>query len=83
MSVLVICKILGLFVNTLAADGMYSFLNGDNLLQHLQMQFSQKQKTVSQFFTAFSKSRFNIEYFSYEGHLFFEIFLRNPKDVVK
>ena len=41
-SVLVICKILGLFANTLTADDKYSLLNKNNLLQHLQMQLSQK-----------------------------------------
>ena len=32
-SVLVICKILRLFSNTLSADGKYSLLNKDNLMQ--------------------------------------------------
>ena len=36
------CKILGLFVNTLTADDEYFFLKRDNLLQNLQMQLSQK-----------------------------------------
>ena len=47
---LVICKILGLFVNTLTADGKYSLLHRHNLLQHFQMILSQKQKTFSAFF---------------------------------
>ena len=42
-----ICKILGLFVNTLTADDEYCLLNRDNLFQHLQMQLSQKQKKFS------------------------------------
>ena len=66
-SVLVTCQILGLFVNTLIANGKYSLLNRDNLLQHPQMQLSQKQKTFSAFFFffffAFWKSIFNFEYF--------------------
>ena len=37
-------KILGVFVNTLTADCKYSLLNRDNLLQHLQLQLSEKQK---------------------------------------
>ena len=37
-------------VKTLTADDKYCLLNRDNLLQHLEMQLSQKQKTVSQFF---------------------------------
>ena len=39
------CKILGLFVQTLAADGKYSLLNRGNLLQHIQMELSHKEKT--------------------------------------
>ena len=34
----------GLFVNTSTADDKYSFLNRNNLLQHLQMQLSRKEK---------------------------------------
>ena len=44
---LVICKILRVFVKTLTADGKYSVLNRDNLLQDVQMQLSQKRKTFS------------------------------------
>ena len=44
LSLLVICKTLGLFVNTLTADNKYSLPNSDNLLQHLERQLSQKQK---------------------------------------
>ena len=58
-----ICKILALFVNILTADDKYSLFNRDNLLQHLQMILSQKKKTFSEFFYAFSKSRFNFEHF--------------------
>ena len=53
-SLLVICKIVGLFVNTLVADE-YSLLNIDNLTQPIQMQLSQKQKTLSKFFSIFLK----------------------------
>ena len=42
-----ICKILGLFVNPLTADDKHSLLKGGNLLQHFQMQLSQKRKTFS------------------------------------
>ena len=58
-SVLVICKIPRLFINTLSADGKNSLLNRDNLTQPIQMQLSGKQKTFSQFFAAFLKSRLN------------------------
>ena len=43
-SPLVRYKILGVFVNTLTADCKYSLLNRDDLLQHLQLQLSEKQK---------------------------------------
>ena len=61
--VLVICKISRLFPNTLSADGKYSLLNKDNLTQPIQMQVSRKQKTFSEFFSAFLKSSLNFEYF--------------------
>ena len=60
---LVLCKILGLFVNTLTDDGKYSLLYRDNLTQPIQILLSQKQKTFSEFFAAFSKSTLNFEHF--------------------
>ena len=54
---------LGLFVNTLTANDKYSLLKRDNLLQHLQMQLSQKQKTFLDIFVPFSKFRFNSAHF--------------------
>ena len=47
-SPLVICKILGLFVNTLTANDKYSLLNRHKLFQHLPMELSQKQKNIFQ-----------------------------------
>ena len=55
-SLLVIQKILRLFVNTLIVDDKHYLLNRDNLTQPIQIQLSQKQKTFSEFFFAFSKS---------------------------
>ena len=60
---LVICKISRLFPNTLSADGKYSLLNRDNLTQSIQMQLSRKQKTFSDFVSAFSKSSLNVKFF--------------------
>ena len=60
---LVICKISRLFPDTLSADGKYSLLNRDNLTQSIQMQLSRKQKTFSEFFSAFLKSSLNFEHF--------------------
>ena len=52
-----------MFVNILTADHKYSRLNRDNSRQPIQMQLSQKQKTFSQFVSAFLKSIFNFEHF--------------------
>ena len=52
-----------MFVNILTADHKYSRLNRDNFRQPIQMQLSQKQKTFSQFVSAFLKSIFNLEHF--------------------
>ena len=60
---LVLCKILRLFVNTLTADDKYSLLNTDNLTQSIQTLLSQKQKTFSQFFSSFLKSTLNFKHF--------------------
>ena len=49
--------ILGLLVNTLAADEKYSVLSSDNLTIPIQMELSKKKKTFSEFFAAFLKSR--------------------------
>ena len=56
---LVLRKILGLFVNTLSEDDRYCLLYNDNLLQPIQILLSQKQKTFSEFFSAFLKSTLN------------------------
>ena len=53
---LLTCQILGPLVDTLAANEKYPVLNRDNLTIPIQMQLSQKQKTFSQFLTAFSNS---------------------------
>ena len=83
---LVICKISRLFPNTLSADGMYSLLNRDNLIQPIQMQVSRKQKTFSQFFAAIFKSNLNLEHFQKKNmSLIPSVFpkLRSPKNLVR
>ena len=60
---LVLCNILRLFVNTLTVDDKYSLLNRDNLTKSIQTLLSQKQKTISQFFSSFLKSTLNFEHF--------------------
>ena len=52
-SLWVICKILGLLFNPLTPDYRYSLLNRGNLLQHVQMQLSQKQTFFPFFFVNF------------------------------
>ena len=62
-SLLVICKMLWLFVNTFTANEKYSPLYGDNFTQPIQMKLSHKQKTFSEFLSALLKSRINFEHF--------------------
>ena len=67
-SLLAIAKISKLFPNTLSSNGKYSLLDRDNLMQRVQMELSQKQKTFSQFFSSFSKSSLNFEHFQKKDH---------------
>ena len=80
-SLLLTCKILGLLVNTLAADEKYPVLNRDNLTIPIQIQLSQKQKTVSLVFAAFLKSSCNFERLEQKMVLLAFVFskLRPPK----
>ena len=82
---LVLCKILGLFVNTLSEDDKYCLLYNDNLLQPIQILLSQKQKTFSEFFSAFLKSTLNFEHFEKKVTLISDVFpkLPSPKMVIK
>ena len=75
---LVLCKILGLFVNTLSEDDKYSLFYNDNLLQPIQILLSQKQKTFSQFCSGFLKSTLNFEHFEKKINLIADIFPRLP-----
>ena len=45
-----------------------SLPNRDNLMQPIHMQLSQKLKTFTWFFSGFSKSRLNFEYFQKKDH---------------
>ena len=76
-SLLLTCQILGLLVNTLAADEKYPVLNRENLTIPIQMHLSQKQKTFSQFSAPFLKFTLNFDYFEikYDSHRYviFEI----------
>ena len=80
-SLLLTCQILGLLVNTLAADERYPVLNRHSLTIPIQMQLSQKSKNFSQFFSEFLKSRINLKYFEKKMTLIDFVFLnlRPPK----
>ena len=52
-----------MFVITLTADDKYCPLNRHIVLQHIQMQSSQKKKTFSEVFFTVWISRFNFENF--------------------
>ena len=80
-SLLLTCQILGLLVNTLAADERYPVLNRHSLTIPIQMQLSQKSKNFSQFYSEFLKSRINLKYFEKKITLIDFVFLnlRPPK----
>ena len=62
-SLFLTCKILGLILNTLAADDRYPVLNKDNLTIPTQIQLSRKQQTFSQFSATFLISSCNLKHF--------------------
>ena len=85
MSLLVICEILGHFVNTLTADDKYSLCNTELLLQPIQMQLSKKEKIFRIFcsisgmyisFLTFKKKKMTLIAYIFPK-------LVNPKDVVR
>ena len=59
---------MGLLDNTLGNDENYPVLNRENLTIPIQMQLSQKQKTISDFFAKFLKSRLNFKHFESKGY---------------
>ena len=60
---LVLCKILGLFVNTLTDDRKYSLLYRDNLTQQIEILLSQKPKTFSELSSEILKHTLNLVHF--------------------
>ena len=62
-SFLLTYKILGLLLNTLAANENYPVLHRDNLTIPIQMQSSQRKKSFSPFFAAFLKCSWNFKSF--------------------
>ena len=84
-SILVLCKILRLFVNTLTADDKYFLVNRNKLTQPIQILLSSKQKTFSEDFSAFLKSTFNFEHFQKNMTVIGDVFpkLRTSKKVIR
>ena len=78
-------QIVGLLVNTFPADEEYPVLNRDNLTIPIQKQLSQKQKTFSEFFSAFLKSRSNFEHFDKKDdlHRFCNFEITDSENVVR
>ena len=56
-------EILGVFLNTLTADGKYPVQDCENLLLAIQMQLSEKRKTFPESFVPFLESTSNFKYF--------------------
>ena len=67
-SLLVICKMLGLFVNTLTTNGKYFPLSGEKLKEPIHMELTMKQKKYSESFSGFSKSWVNFGHFRKNDH---------------
>ena len=57
------CKVLRMFIHILTTDDKYYLLNRENLRQPIQIQLYWKEKTFSQFDSAFSKARLNFQHF--------------------
>ena len=74
-----------MFVNIFTADDKYSLLNRDNLRQPIHMQLSQKEKTFSEFASAYLKSILKFEHSTKRINLITSVFpkLGAPKNVVK
>ena len=82
---LVLWKILRPFVNTLSEDDKYCLLYKDKLSQPIQILLSQKQKTFSEFGSAFLKPTLNFEHFETKINLIAVVFpkLPSPKKVIR
>ena len=62
-SLLLTCQILVLVANIWAADEKCLVLHRNNLMIAMQMQLSEKQKTFSDLFGLFLKSKLNFDHF--------------------
>ena len=66
------------FLNTLTANDKYSLISRDKWMQTIQMHLSKKQKTFSEFFSAFSESAFNFKHFQKKITLIVYVFPKLP-----
>ena len=64
-SLLMTCKVLKLFVNTLTAHDKYYLRNRNNLMEPVKKQLSQTQETFSNFFFFFSFFKFTLNFESF------------------
>ena len=78
-------KLLGTFLNTLAAKDKYSLNSKDKWMQTIQMHLSQKPKIFSELFFVFFGSVLNFEHFQRKMTLIAYLFLKLPttKDVLR
>ena len=83
-SLLLTCHILGLLVNTFAANEKYPVPYWENLAIPIQMQLSQKRKTFSQFFAEFVKYAINFRYLEKKDdpHRFWNLEITDSENVV-
>ena len=79
------CQIFGLVVNIWAADEKCLVLHRTNLTIAIQMQLSGKQKTFSDFFALFLKSKLNFDHFERgdDPHSFFISQITDAENVVR
>ena len=85
-SFLVICKILGVLVNTFTANDKYPLRNYENLSLSIQMQLSEKWNTFSQFFVSFLEFPSDFEQFEKKNMMVIaNVFpkLKTVKDVLR
>ena len=75
---LVLCKMLGLFLNTLTDDNKFSLLYRDNSTEPIQILLFQKHKIFSEFFSAILKSTLNFEHFQKKVTLIADVFPQLP-----
>ena len=85
MSLLVICEILGLLVNTLNANDKYSLRYKKNILQPIAIIFSKKNNFLSKFVAKFLQPEGNFEHFQKKITFIVYVYpkLRTVKNVVR